>query len=64
MEGDVVDANPRHTPRDRHAGDKRKLAKSHGRKKLPIDNPEAHEGKTITSESIQKDTFSIYPAGR
>ncbi len=64
LEKDIVNANPPKAKRDPHAGDKRELAKSHKKKKLPVDEPEKHEGKTITSESIHKDTFSIYPAGR
>ncbi len=49
-----MNANPPKAKRDPHAGDKRELAASHKRKELPVDNPAAHEGKTITSESIQK----------
>ncbi len=49
-----MDATQKFPKRDPHARDKAKLAASHGRKELPVDNPEAHEGKTITSESIQK----------
>ncbi len=54
LEKDIVNANPPKAKRDPHAGDKRELAASHKGKKLPVEEPEKHEGKPITSESIQK----------
>jgi hypothetical protein len=45
--------------RDPHAGDKRKLAKSHKPKELPFEHPEAHEGKTITPQKLQEGAAEI-----
>ncbi len=43
-----MDASDQPPRRDPHAGDKRKLAKSHGREQLPVEEPEKHEGEPVT----------------
>ncbi len=55
LEGDIIAGPGKPGPKDPHAGAKRELAASHKKKKLPIDEPEKHEGKSITSGKLQKD---------